>query len=86
MSIIFSNLIQKYEGYLDSGERNLREIEHSGKIHPQEYQTQRSFISIWRMVLNDLATLADNRTNEAAKKIDQSSIFRIRSPETLSNG
>jgi hypothetical protein len=70
MNEIFKNLIQKYEGYLLSGERNLRELEHSGKVFSQEYQAQRSFVSVWRMVLNDFHTLADNRIDETAKKRD----------------
>lgn len=70
MNEIFKNLIQKYEGYLDSGERNLRELEHSGKVLSQEYQAQRSFVSVWRIVLNDFHTLADNRIDETAKKRD----------------
>jgi hypothetical protein len=70
MNEIYYNLIQKYERYLLSGERNLRELEYSGKVLSKEYQVQRSFVSVWRMVLNDFHTLADNMIDETAKKRD----------------
>lgn len=68
MNEIYNNLIKKYERYLLSGERNLRELEHSGKVFSQEYQAQRSFVSVWRMVLNDFDVLADTKSDELTKK------------------
>jgi len=61
-------LINKYEKHLKNGETNLQEFRYLGFQSGPEYQQQVAINAIWRMVLNDFASLADNNSYESKEK------------------
>jgi hypothetical protein len=61
-------LIQKDEGHLSSGERNLKELELFDRVDTVDYRTQKLLLKVWSMVLKDFKSLSDKYLNDHTKK------------------
>jgi hypothetical protein len=64
MDKILKELIENYERYLKSGERNLRELEALEKTTSCEFKLQKGFIAFWKMAINDFKLIADKYQHE----------------------
>lgn len=62
------NLIIKYEKHLSHGESILQKLKHLGYESGIEHQQQSAINAIWRMILNDFATLTDTDSYDSKEK------------------
>lgn len=64
MDKLLEELIQNYKSHLEAGERNLKELEHSGKKASCEFNKQFGFNGIWKIVIKDFQLIADKYQHE----------------------
>ena len=69
MNKSLEDLIFKYKKHLLTGERNLLEMSSSGKQNTWEYNLQKNFNRLWRLVLKDLQLVSDKMNYENKKRL-----------------